>query len=260
MAKIAIKVKDRILNSNVFLKRTYDDYLQYGRIEIEDRRETQGVVVGKIEENLIQEDIVIDYDDDIEKFKIVEILPKGFYYRFNMAQQRIYISFDKKAVKAHLFTNRESVVGVFKYLNCYDEQKDAIFNVTLKSPELTKKIISFKKQVVELRRTFNPGRYLTVEQSKESVRNYLIYLLENYDVEIVEKELNEYYENLKRYYNNSEIEMYAGLLREEMDGFDFSFKYKDNTYKVTVGNKKTESYFEDFGGFEEVFKKEVLGE
>ncbi len=258
MPKLAIKTKKKVLHNNVFLKRSYDNYMQYGMLDLISRRE--GNVVGKIKENLLQEDLIIDYTDDFEKFKIMEIVPDGFYYRVNMDQQRIYISFDKEVIKAHLFTNREYAEGFYKYLTCFDEEQDISLGVTLKTPELSQKILKFRKDVVEVKKTFFPKKYLTLEAAKKDVKSYLIYLMENYEIEVLEDELNEYLANMRKYYNNCDTDMYAGLLREGQDGFSFSFIYKGQEYKVTVGSKKTDTYFEDYDGFNDVYKKEVLGE
>ena len=84
--------------------------------------------------------------------------------------------------------------------------------------------------------------------------------MENYEVDIVDEGLNEYLSNMRKYYNNCDIDMFAGLLREGQDGFSFAFMYKGNTYRVVVGSKKTDTYFEDYDGFNAVYKKEALGE
>ena len=258
MPKLAIKTKKKVFQKDVFLRRSYDGYMQYGKLELIDKREGHTNVIGVIKNNLLQEDIIIDYDDDFEKFKIMEIVPSGLYYNVNMMQQRIYITFDKQNIRARLFSNREYVDSFYKFLTCFDEEQEIILGVTLKSPELTEKIKNFRKEVVKVKKHFFPSHYLTLEEAKKDVKSYLIYLLENYEVEIVEEELNEYLVNLRRYYNNCDADMYRGLLKEGLDGFSFSFIYKGNTYKVVIGSKKTDTYFEDFDGFNEVYKKEIL--
>lgn len=260
MPKLAIKTKKKVLQNNVFLKRSYDGYMQYGLLELIDRREGHTNVIGKIRDNLLQEDIIVDYEDDFEKFKIVEAVPKDFYYRINMEQQRIYISFKRQVIKAHLFTNREYVEGIYKFLTCFDEDQDVSLSVTLKTPELSEKILEFRKAVVEVKKQFYPNKFLTLEQAKKDVKSYLIYLMENYEVEILEDELNEYLANMRKYYNNCDIDMFCGLLKEGQDGFSFAFYYKGGIYRVTVGSKKTDTYFEDYDGFNDVYKQEVLGE
>ena len=260
MPKLAIKTKKKILQNNVFLKRSYDGYMQYGMLQLTDKREGHTNVIGRIVDNLLQEDIIIDYDDDFEKFRIIEVIPKSFYYRINMDQQKIYISFSRQNIKAHLFTNREYAEGIYKFLTCFDEEQDVTLSVTLKTPELSEKILSMRKAIVEVKKSFFPKKFLSLEEAKKDVKSYLIYLMENYDVDIVENHLNEYLANMRKYYNNCDIDMFCGLLREGQDGFSFSFIYKGNTYKVVVGSKKTDKYFEDYDGFYDVYKKEALGE
>ena len=158
MPKLAIKTKKKILQNNVFLKRSYDGYMQYGLLELIDRREGHTNVIGKIKDNLLQEDVIVDYEDDFEKLRIIEIVPRDFYYRVNMEQQRIYISFGRKVIKAHLFTNREYVEGIYKFLTCFDEDQDVSLSVSLKTPELSKKILDFRKAVVEVKKQFYPSK------------------------------------------------------------------------------------------------------
>ena len=124
MPKLAIKTKKKILQNNVFLRRSYDGYMQYGLLELIDKREKHTNVIGKVKENLLQEDIIINYDDELEKLKILEIIPREFYYRVNMELQKIYISFKREAIKAHLFVNREYVAKFYKFLTCFDEECD----------------------------------------------------------------------------------------------------------------------------------------
>ncbi len=255
MPKLAIKTKKKILQDNVFLKRSYDGYMQYGMLELIDKREGHTNVIGKIQNNLLQEDIIVSYDSEIEKFKIFEVIPGDFYYRVNMDLQKIYISFKRAPVKAHLFTNREYVDGFYKFLTCFDEEQDVTLNVTLKSQELTDKIQKMFKEVTAVKKQIFPNRYLTLEDAKKSVKNYLIYLMENYEVSIVEDQLNEYLSNMRKYYDNSDLLMYLGLLKQNMDGFSFQFIYKGETYRITIGSKKTDKYFEDFDGFNDVYEK-----
>ena len=228
-------------------------------LELIDKREGHTNVLGKIKDNLLQEDIVVSYDDEFEKFKLIEVIPRDFYYKINMDQQKIYISFQKTAIKAHLFTNREYVDGFYKFLTCFDEEEDVILNVSLKSDELSAQILQFQKDVLKVKKEFYPKRYITLEEAKKDVKTYLLYLMENYEVEVLEDDLNEYLANMRKYYNNSDIEMFAGLLKEGMDGFSFCFKYKGKIYKVTVGSRKTDTYFEDFDGFNDVYK-EFIGQ
>ncbi len=254
VSKLAVKTKKKVFKDNVFLKRSYDGYMQYGILDLIITDKKEGNSIGRIKENLLQEDIIIPYDDEFEKFKIIEVIPSDFYYRVNMDQQKIYISFEKTSIKAHLFINQEHAVGFYKQLTCFDEETDITLNVTIKSDELNQKIIKLKKDILQIKKEFFPSRYLTLEDAKKDVKTYLIYLMENYEVEVMETILNEYLANLRKYYNNSDIDMFADLLRQGQDGFSFLFKYKDKIYKVVVGSKKTGTYFEDYDGFNDVYK------
>ena len=259
MAKLAVKTNKKVLKNNVFLKRSYDGYMQYGMLELIDKRDNHTNVIGKIKNNLIQEDVIIPYDNEMEKFKILEIIPQEFYYRVNMDQQRIYISFKKESIKAHSFINKEYVNGFYKFFTCFDEEVDITLNVTLKTPELTEKIMKLRKDVIKVKKEFYPSRFLTIEDAKKDVKTYLLYLMENYEIDVIEDDLNEYLANMRKYYNNSNIDMFEGLLREGLDGFSFRFLYKGKEYKVTVGSRKTDTYFEDYDGFNDVYK-ELIGE
>ena len=258
MPKLAIKTKKKVLQNYVFLKRSYDGYLQYGLLELIDKRDNHTNVIGKIKENLLQEDIVISYDDEFEKLKILECIPREFYYRVNMEIQKIYISFARETIKAHLFVNREYVAKIYKFLTCFDEEYDVTMQVTLKSEELTKKIMEMHKKVLEVKKSFFPKRYMNKYQASKDVKSYLIWLMENYKVEIIEEnDLTEYMQNLRKYYNNSDLEMYMNCLKQKVEGYQFLFVYNDNVYKVAIGSKKTGDYFEDFGEFEECFNQYV---
>jgi hypothetical protein len=260
LPKLAIKTKKKILEKNVFLKRSYDGYMQYGKLELIDKREGHTNVIGIINDNLLQEDLIIEYNDELEKFKIIECIPRDFYYRVNMDKMKIYISFDQEPIKAHLFTNREYVDGFYKFLTCFDEEEDIILKVSLKSEELDERILKLRKDILKVKKEFYPKRFLKYEDAVKNVKTYLIYLMENYDVEVVESEMNEYLANLRKYYNNCDIDMYADLLRQGQDGFSFMFKLEGKIYKVTVGSKKTDRYFEDFDGFFDYYKEKILGE
>lgn len=258
MPKLAIKTKKKILQNYVFLKRSYDGYMQYGFLELTDKRENHTNVIGKIKENLLQEDIVIGYKDELEKLKILEVIPREFYYRVNMEIQKIYVSFKRETIKAHLFVNREYVDRFYKFLTCFDEERDVTLQVTLKSPELTEKIMEMRRNVLEVKKQFYPNSFMTKYQASKNVKNYIIWLLENYKVEVIEEnDLTEYMQNLRKYYNNSDIEMYTNCLKQKVEGYQFQFIYDDQVFKVSIGSKKTGDYYEDYGGFEEYFEKYV---
>lgn len=255
MPKLAYKTRKKILKENVFLRRSYDGYMQYGILELTDKRAGHTNVIGKIKDNFLQEELTYSYEDEFEKLKILEVVPANFYYKIDMDHQKIYISFERRSIKAHLFTNKEYVDGFYKFLSCFDEEEDIVLSCTLKTEKLKEQIRQFQKDVLNVRKNIYPNRYLTLEDAKKDVKTYLLYLMENLEVEIIEDELNEYLANMRKYYNNSDIEMFAGLLKEGIDGFSFSFIYKDKTYKVTIGSRKTATYFEDFDGFNDVYKE-----
>lgn len=258
MPKLAIKTKKKILEDNVFLKRSYDGYMQYGLLELIDKRDGHTNVIGKIRDNLLQEDIVIGYNDEIEKLKILGVIPKEFYYRVNMEIQKIYVSFRRQPIKAHLFINREYVAKIYKFISCFDEEIEVTLQVTLKSDELTQKIMAMQRKILEIKKKFYPKRYFSKYQASKNVKSYIIWLLENYKVEvIVENDLSEYMQNLRKYYNNSDAEMYANCLKEKVENFQFSFKYDEQIFTIVIGSRKTGDYFENYGGFEVYFEKYV---
>lgn len=258
MPKLAIKTKKKFLQDNVFLKRSYDGYLQYGLLELIDRRENHTNVLGKVKENLLQEDIIVDYDDEIEKLKIIECIPREFYYKVNMELKKIYISFKKEAIKARLFVNREYVAGIYKFLTCFDEETDITLQVTLKNVELTKKITEMQRKILEIKKSFFPQKYMTKQQASKDIKSYLIWLMENYKIEVItENDLTEYMQNLRKYYNNSDLEMYMNCLKQKVENYKFMFIYDDKVFKVVIGSRKTGDYFEDFGDFVEYYEKFV---
>ena len=258
MPKLAIKTRKKILQNNVFLRRSYDGYMQYGLLELIDKREKHTNVIGKVKENLLQEDLIISYDDELEKLKILEIIPREFYYRVNMELKKIYISFKREPVKAHLFVNREYVAKFYKFLTCFDEECDITLQVTLKSEELSNKIREMMKKILEVKKSFFPNRYMNKYQASKDVKSYLIWLMENYKVDIIEEnDLTEYMQNLRKYYNNSDLEMYMNCLKQKTENYQFMFVYNEQIYKVVIGSRKTGDYFEDFGGFEECFEQYV---
>lgn len=263
MPKLAYKTKKTILENNVFLKRSYDGYLQYGLLELIDKRARHTNVIGKIRKNLLQEDIIISYDDEFEKFKILEVIPKEFYFRVNMDLQKIYVSFKRQPIKARLFVNREYVARFYKFFSCFDEEQEITLQVTLKSEELTKKIMEMNRAVLKVKKDFYPKRYMSKYQASRSVKDYLIWLMENYKVEVIpENDMSEYMQNLRKYYNNSDIELYMNCLKKKVENYKFEFIYNDETFKIVIGSRKTGDYFENYGGFEKHFERfvEVLKE
>lgn len=258
MSKPAIKTKQDVLQDKVFLTRSYDNYLQYGYMELLNIREDSMHVIGKISENLLQEDIIISYGDEFEKLKILEVIPDNFYFKTNMELKKIYISFPKETIKAHLFTNKEYVDRIYKYLICYDEEKKITLQITQKSRILSRNIRETQKKIVAVKKKFHPKEYFTKQYANMNIRNYLIYLLENYEVEALEEvELNDYMQNLRKYYDNLDNELYKHCLKEGVENYSFRFIYRNKTYKVTIGEKKSNEKFEDFGGFEKVFEEHL---
>lgn len=258
MPKLAIKTKPKVLEDYVFLKRAYDGYMEYGYLELIDRRDGHTNVIGKIRENLLQEDIVIGYKDEFEKLKIIEIIPKDFYYRTNMEQQKIYISFRRQTITARLFVNRQYVAKIYKFITCFDEETEITMRVTIKSEELTQKIMQMRRKVLEIKKEFYPKAYLSHYQASKNVKNYLIWLLENYKVEVIEEnDMTEYMLNLRKYYDNSDCDMYASCLKQNVENFQFSFKYDNKIFNIVIGSRKTGDYFENYDGFEKYFEQYV---
>lgn len=258
MPKLAIKTKKKILEEKVFLKRSYDGYLQYGLLELIDKREGHTNVLGKIRENLLQEDLIIGYKDEFEKLRILQVIPNDFYYRVNMELQKIHISFIRQSIRARLFVNREYVAKIYKFLTCFDEETELTLQVTLKSEKLTKQIIEFQKQVLEIKKQFHPKDYMSKYQASRDVKSYIMWLLENFKVQVVpENDLPEYMVNLRKYYDNSDLELYKNCLKEKVENYQFTFIYDDKEFTVAIGSKKTGDYFENYGGFEPYFEKYV---
>ena len=114
------------------------------------------------------------------------------------------------------------------------------------------------KNILEVKKSFFPNRYMNKYQASKNVKSYLIWLMENYKVEIIEEnDLAEYMQNLRKYYNNSDLEMYMNCLKQNVENYQFMFIYNEQIYKVVIGSRKTGDYFEDFGGFEECFEQYV---
>lgn len=139
-----------------------------------------------------------------------------------------------------------------------DEECEVMLPVTLKSQELTKKIMEMKRNILKVKKDFFPSRYMSKYQASKDVKSYLIWLLENYKVEVIEEnDLTEDMQNLRKYYDNSDNEMYLNCLKEKIENFQFEFIYAGRTYKVVIGSRKTGDYFENYGGFERCFEQYV---
>ena len=66
--------------------------------------------------------------------------------------------------------------------------------------ELTKKITEMQRKILEIKKSFFPQKYMTKQQASKDIKSYLIWLLENYMVEIVDSyDLSEYMQNLRKY-------------------------------------------------------------
>ncbi len=97
-------------------------------------------------ENLLQDNVKIEFDTEEEKEKILGILPNEF--QAQVEGNEIIISFEKEEIEATAYSYR----GGGMYLQKIDKI-DSIRKIkaTLKTPELTRKIADFKSKVHQVK-------------------------------------------------------------------------------------------------------------
>lgn len=242
----------------------------YGIITIEDKNShVSGTDIrsfgekGIIKKNLLQEDIVIPFQSEEEKEEILKVVPDGFYA--TIKGNNIIIEFEKEEISAPLYVNEYHDEGYFRsaesHYSCKKEESKTI-EATLKNPKLTKKILDFQADIYKIKSSIYPDLYNDKYDASRSKRDYLIWLVQTGQAEILEGRNNIHTYNPFSKKSSSDTSMLTPeeclkALQSGRDRYTFTCKFQEQTYDVSFSDVDSYSYREDFGGLEEFFEEYV---
>ena len=242
----------------------------YGVITIEDKNShVSGTDIrsfgekGIIEKNLLQEDIVIAFESEEEKEEILKVVPKGFYTTIN--EKDIIIEFEKEEISAPLYVNEYHNGGYFRssesHYSCKKEESKTI-EATLKNPELTKRILDFQADIYKIKSLIYPDLYNDKYDASRSIRDYLIWLVQTGQAEILEGRNNIHtYDPFSKESSSNTSMLTPGecfkALQTGRDRYTFTCRFQEQTYDVSFSDADSFSYREDFGGLEDFFEEYV---
>lgn len=134
----------------VFLSDNNGNY-SYGTISIQDKNShVSGTDIrsfgerGIIENNLLQENIIVNFQSEDEKEQILNVIPEGFYAKVN--GNNIIIEFEKEEITAPVYVNEYHDGGYYRrgesHYSCKKKRRQHITS-NIKKPRVIKKNIGF---------------------------------------------------------------------------------------------------------------------
>lgn len=199
---------------------------------------------GQIQNNLLQEDIVIPYVDEDEKNEILESIPKDLVIKekdgniiFNGQTQKVTAKMYKNYCESSSLYG-----GHFKKYSYQEIDGMYCLDVTLRTKELTQKLIEVKAKINNIKQKRNPEAFKDKYDATKDVRTFCIWLMENGKIQME---------------STKEIERILQTLRKGYDNYSFEFVYEGEKVKVSIGDADSRSYKEDWGILEDKFKKYV---
>ena len=254
MAKLAVKTNKKILDKNVFLERACDGEILFGKLNLKSKKMSKKDAIGIITENLIQDDITINYKTDFEKLKIISCIPGDFRYNINTKTKSINVIFDKTVIKANLFKNKEYIEQDESFLTCFDEEKSIIKEFAIKTPDLKEKINKMNNDILKVKKSLYPNEYISYEDSKNNLKNYIIYLLENNKIQVIKSSTSNSLSQYRRFYNNEDSKMYSNFLKENIEDVEFSFIFDNKIYDLSNKKDTNGNYILYANEFEKIYK------
>ena len=218
---------------------------------------------GIIENNLLQENIVIDFQSEDEKEQILSIIPEGFYAKVN--GNNIIIEFEKEEITAPVYVNEYHDGGYYRraerHYSC-EKKEDRTLQVTLKSPELSKKILDFNASIYEIKSSIYPELYNDKYDASRSKSDYLVWLIQTGQAEILRgrNNIHSYNPYSKTSSSDTSIltpEQCLAGLQKGRDRYTFTCRFQNQTYDISISDADSYSYTEDFGGLEKFFEQYV---
>lgn len=254
----------------VFLYDSNKGSYSYGTIVIQDKNShDSGTDIrifgeeGIIENNLLQENIIIDFQSEDEKEQILSIIPEGFFTKVN--GNNIIIEFEKEEITAPVYVNEYHDGGYYRstesYYSC-EKKEERTLQVTLKSPELSKRILDFKAAIYKIKSSIYPELYNDKYDASRSKRDYLVWLIQTGQAEILRgrNNIHSYNPYSKTSMSDTSIltpEQCLKGLQKGRDRYTFTCQFQDQTYNVSISDADKISYREDFGGLEKFFEQYV---
>lgn len=218
---------------------------------------------GIIENNLLQENIVIDFQSEDEKEQILSIIPEGFYAKVN--GNNIIIEFEKEEITAPVYVNEYHDGGYYRraerHYSC-EKKEDRTLQVTLKSPELSKKILDFNASIYEIKSSIYPELYNDKYDASRRKSDYLVWLIQTGQAEILRgrNNIHSYNPYSKTSSSDTSIltpEQCLAGLQKGRDRYTFTCRFQNQTYDISISDADSYSYTEDFGGLEKFFEQYV---
>lgn len=254
----------------VFLYDANNGNYSYGTISIQDKNNhVSGTDIrsfgesGIIENNLLQENIIVNFQSEDEKEQILSIIPKGFYAKVN--GNNIIIEFEKEEITAPVYVNEYHDGGYYRrsqsHYSC-KKKEDKTLQVTLKTPELSKRILDFNASLYKIKSSIYPELYNDKYDASRSKSAYLVWLIQTGQAEIIRGRNNIYIYDpwSKTHSSDTSIltpeECLAGL-QSGRDSYSFTCKFQNQTYDVSISDADSYTYTEDFGGLEKLFEQYV---
>ncbi len=169
-------------------------------------------------ENLLQDNVKIEFDTEEEKEKILEILPNEF--QAQVEGNEIIISFEEEEIEAPVYSK-----GRGRYLDKINSMGK--IKASIKTPELTRKIADFKSKVHQVKaeiykadtERYNRGKIIATS----SILKFFHWLNKTGEIEILNEKMlgdgdYDYYFTLKsdyKYKDEEEIHNIYGKENEE---------------------------------------------
>lgn len=254
----------------VFLYDSNKGNYSYGTIVIQDKNSHVSDTdirsfgeEGIIENNLLQENIIIDFQSEDEKEQILSIIPEGFFTKVN--GNNIIIEFEKEEITAPVYVNEYHDGGYYRsaesYYSC-ERKEERTLQVTLKSPELSKRILDFNAAIYKIKSSIYPELYNDKYDASRSKRDYLVWLIQTGKAEILRgrNNIHSYNPYSKTSMSDTSIltpEQCLKGLQKGRDRYTFTCQFQDQTYNVSISDADNISYREDFGGLEKFFEQYV---
>ena len=250
----------------VFLYDSNNGKYSYGTIIIQDKNSHVSGTdirsfgkIGIIEDNLLQENIIVNFQSEDEKEQILSVIPEGFYAKVN--GNNIIIEFEKEEITAPVYVNDFHTGRYFRSYSC-EKKEDKTLQVTLKTPELSKRILDFNPSIYKIKSSIYPELYNDKYDASRSKSDYLVWLIQTGQAEILggRNNIHSYNPRSETYSSNTSIltpeQCLAGLQRGR-DRYTFTCKFQNQTYDVSISDADSYSYTEDFGGLEKFFEQYV---
>lgn len=177
----------KILEEPVILEVEFNKY-EYGRLQID--KYSSGSEDGHIVESLLQENIVIQFNSEEERNKILEIIPKDL--NVSVEENSITISFEKENIEAPLYYRRQYSDSYNRSKTQFYENGRGTIQGTVRTPELEERISELKSKAHQIKaeiykadtETYNRDRI----KATSNIKEFFNWLCKTGNIEIIDTE------------------------------------------------------------------------